>query len=269
MRPILVKPVLVVPVGSHARRGNPIIGSAPVGTLVRRIGDAEGAAGAFSPDDLAGLEGWWKADSLVLADGDPVATWTDSSGNGRDATQGTASLRPTYRTNVVNGLPIVRGDESDDSLVLPDFLTGFTAGTLFWVAKVGADPPGGDNSAPALFFGSHGSDEHWPWTDGNIYYGFGSTVRHTVGDLATSLADAFRVWANISAASDWRVYLNGSLEFSTITNTVGFGTTPTMFRAGTGARFRGDVAEILVYSRALSDTERQQVEDYLMDKYGL
>jgi len=34
-----------------------------------------------------------------LADGDPVATWSDRSRNGNDATQATPSNRPTFKTN--------------------------------------------------------------------------------------------------------------------------------------------------------------------------
>jgi hypothetical protein len=38
-----------------------------------------------------------QADMLALADGDPVATWADQSGNGRDFSQ-TGDARPTYHT---------------------------------------------------------------------------------------------------------------------------------------------------------------------------
>ena len=33
--------------------------------------------------------------------------------------------------------------------------------------------------------------------------------------------------------------------------------------------FRGDVAEVLVYDHALSDTEQETVRTYLQDKYGI
>ena len=33
--------------------------------------------------------------------------------------------------------------------------------------------------------------------------------------------------------------------------------------------FGGDIAEVLVYNRALSDAERQGIETYLMNKYSL
>ena len=41
------------------------------------------APSAFSPTDLSGLLGWWKADALGLSDGATVTSWTDSSGNAR------------------------------------------------------------------------------------------------------------------------------------------------------------------------------------------
>jgi hypothetical protein len=33
--------------------------------------------------------------------------------------------------------------------------------------------------------------------------------------------------------------------------------------------WKGDIAEMIVYSRSLDDTERRKVEDYLADKYRL
>lgn len=45
------------------------------------------------------------ADSLIgsLSNNDPVATWTDSSSAGNNATQSTSGNRPTFKTNQVNG----------------------------------------------------------------------------------------------------------------------------------------------------------------------
>lgn len=47
----------------------------------------------ITPLSFPGLQGWWDASQITgLADGDPVATRPDVSGNGRDATaQGTGS----------------------------------------------------------------------------------------------------------------------------------------------------------------------------------
>lgn len=68
------------------------------------------------PSSIAGLVGWWKADALTLADGDPVSSWTDSSGNGFDATQATPANQPVFNTGQLNGLPAVNFNGSSDSL---------------------------------------------------------------------------------------------------------------------------------------------------------
>ena len=55
---------------------------------------------------LAGLVLWLSASAIGgLADGDPVVTWPDSSGQGNDVTQATASKRPLYKTAIQNGRP--------------------------------------------------------------------------------------------------------------------------------------------------------------------
>ena len=48
---------------------------------------------------------------------------------------------------------------------------------------------------------------------------------------------------------------------------------PNLYIGGTGTSYhepwQGDLAEIIVYARMLSDQERMQVEDYLAKKYGV
>jgi len=71
----------------------------------------------FNPLDIAGLKLWLDASQIVgLNDGDEVTTWNDLSGGGYNATQATASKKPTYETNEQNGRPAVRFDGVDDYL---------------------------------------------------------------------------------------------------------------------------------------------------------
>ena len=78
---------------------------------------------------------WLRADAITgLNDTDPVATWPDSSGNSNDATQGTAADRPLYRTNIVNGLPIVRFDGANDFLESPYAASDAAADLQSWFA---------------------------------------------------------------------------------------------------------------------------------------
>ena len=51
-----------------------------------------------------------------LTDGDAVESWSDTSRNSHRVTQTDAARTPTFWTNVINGLPVVRFDGLDDSL---------------------------------------------------------------------------------------------------------------------------------------------------------
>lgn len=66
---------------------------------------------SFNVMDLPGLAVWLKADALGLSNDDPVSTFTDQSGNGHSPAQSGAA-RPIFKTNVLNGLPVVRFTKS-------------------------------------------------------------------------------------------------------------------------------------------------------------
>ena len=51
-----------------------------------------------------------------LANAAAIGTWADRSRSGNDATQATEANKPTYRTNILNGNPVVRFDGTNDSL---------------------------------------------------------------------------------------------------------------------------------------------------------
>lgn len=73
-------------------------------------------SGAAFADPVA----WFKGDGIVgLADTNPVASWNDVSGNGNHAVQAVGADQPLYRTNIVNGLPVVRFDGVSDFLQSP------------------------------------------------------------------------------------------------------------------------------------------------------
>lgn len=70
------------------------------------------------------IETWLDASTISGADNDPISSWTDISGNGNNATQGTGSFQPTLKTGVLNGLPVIRFDGTDDRL---DFASNITS----------------------------------------------------------------------------------------------------------------------------------------------
>lgn len=224
---------------------------------------------SFSPSDIAGLTRWYKADALSLNDNDAVATWTDSSGN-VNATQGTGANQPTYKTNIVNGKPIVRFNGTSTRLSIGD-LSALTAAEGFIVIKTVADPAAGLSSGGLWEIGTEPFVTHFSFSaDGTIYDQFGTNARKTTVNPATSLAAAFNIYSVYSAANDWQSYLNGVSLFSTAVNTAAFTATATLGSDTAATNFlSGDVAEFILYNAKLSAGDRTNVLSYLTSKYGL
>ncbi|MEY2669498.1 MAG: hypothetical protein RJA59_2136, partial [Pseudomonadota bacterium] len=107
------------------------------------------------PSDLSNLQLWFKAFSEAYSDGDAVGTLTDRSGSTRNATQGTAGNKPTFRTNRINAKATYDFDGTDDfALTAGNWSTyfGTTAFTVFAVYRAHtADFAGGTFDAGEQF----------------------------------------------------------------------------------------------------------------------
>lgn len=228
-----------------------------------------GNIGGFNPARVPGCVLWLDAWGFGnLNDGDAISTWTDRSGRGNNATS-TSTQRPTFKTNIVNGKPIARFDGVDDRFVLPSFAS-LTAGEIFLVIKCRLDPNvDGKTGIWSMNANSGVSLSHFPFTDGNIYESWGSTVRKTVGNPTPSLA-SWRVYNVFSASNDYGVNLDNSSLFTTATNTVGFSATE-YIGVSTGVPgtqwLDGDVAAVAMYDNKLASDDRTLVYNYF--KYDL
>lgn len=87
-----------------------------------------------SPLDTAGLVFHLDAFSLGLADGAAVTTWTDLGPSAFAFTQGTASQRPTFDEDGINGRPAVSFD-GGDLLRVADTVSTATGGTVIALVK--------------------------------------------------------------------------------------------------------------------------------------
>lgn len=234
------------------------------------------AAGATSPIPAPLV---WLEASLITgkSDGDTVSTWTDASGHGYDATVGSLAS-PIYKTNIVNGKPIVRFNGTTQGLSWSgDWTSGLTAAELFIVFKLDADPPGAAKQAGHVVQagGVSGASKlsHLPFTDSTIYESFGTTARKTVGNPAASMSSQFRCYNIRDAASQYDVYLDATGLFSTSGNTVGFGAYGRYVGHANGSTddrwFDGDAALILIYGSVLSSGDRTLVRAYITSQYAI
>lgn len=231
------------------------------------------------PPTTDGLVLWLKAEDLSLNDDDPVASWADASGNGHDAGQATASLRPVFKENILNGHPVVRFDGADD------FLTGSlsaapSAHTVF-VAFVPRE------SDPGFLLGlfKFGTTENYQQGLGTVrdvdgtnylYSSHGAAVGRAVR-IPCPVDDpavVSRRWTGGLEAADMQLWRNGLEASEKFLSPVGSGffATYTLAAQDTDFGFGGfhevDIAEVLVYDRALSNQELDYVQFYLGVKYG-
>ncbi|MHC5058039.1 MAG: LamG-like jellyroll fold domain-containing protein [Planctomycetota bacterium] len=227
---------------------------------------------------LPGLELWFRADRGANPGRERrVGSWADSSGKGRDAAQSTPKRRPVLAR--AGGRPVVRFDGADDHLGFtwdPDGLAGMTIVT---VSSCSRDvDTGRHNVERAVVW--WGQDSGWgnvlvaPHQRGvGIRFGTGQTgnwpryarpepLAAGVLTITTALHDG--------ASGTDHIYVDGARVVSeegkrkVLAGNLGRGF---LGRGEYDTYFPGDIAEVLVYSRELSEAERRGVEGYLGRKY--
>jgi hypothetical protein len=243
----------------------------------------------FSPHDLGNLALWFAADHISESDGAVISTWSDLSGNGRDATQ-SSGARPLFQVNRVNGLPAVQfvASGTADYMVISNFAYTLSGLTVFVVAEYDAIPP----SAYQPIIGHFDTNSQRAWsiggttltgrmrgkvsTDGNLtnykYYKSGS---------APAASGDFFIGAMVFGSSALSLYVNGVKENTSkgvdgtvdeIHNSTADLTIGAELNGGSviaNSNMNGDIAEIIMYDQKLDDGERTRVERYLSNKYDI
>lgn len=241
--------------------------------------------------------------SLVAADG-TVARWEDKSGNGRHATQGTSANRPARKTAIQGGKDVLRFDGSNDSLSIPNSTATFKFlhsqnSTVFAVFKSGTTANPGHASYVVFGTASTTTDvvgvtlytsDNNPTSANDVLYWYVS--RGALGTYPVFFdgnnyfpSNAFGVISLLSKPQDgtsgnrFAIRLNGGSLNSTnspggspqtvstanSTNDLTIGRVP----SGESNFLNGDIAEMMIYDSALSDTDREAVENYLLAKWGI
>ena len=219
-----------------------------------------------------GLQLWLKADAGISNQaGGGVCSWADASGHACAATQTTTGNQPTLVTNAANAHPVVRFDGNNDYLCLPGVLSNASAGEIFAVVK--ADLTHGQGGL--WHWGTSPEYSYYPLANNLfIYEDFGVPVRQTVGTSPLAL-DQFRVYNVASQTNEWTVRLDGVALDRVGTSAVGFVPNPLLGNSkppqsqAAANPFAGDVAEMLVFNRVLSEPERKTVGSYLNGRYAV
>ena len=212
------------------------------------------------PGGVTDLALWLDASKLTgLSDGATVTTWTDKSGLGNNAT---ATGAPIYKTGVLDGQPVIRFDGAS-RFTTADLSAQFpSAATVFIVTTIN-----NDINYTLVKACPNGVDEWWSYFGTSYPAVFRSERIEAYCAMPNSGSHLFAI---SSSASAWEMWQNGTSP--------GARTGPYAYYAGgalvigngsSGGGLNGDIAEIMIYSRALTATELNKVGGYLTFKYGL
>lgn len=229
------------------------------------------------PSSIPGLTGWWDAsEETGFADGDPVGTLTDQSGNGRHLTS-SGSARPTFRTSQFGSLPGIEFDGTDDYLSGTSLgaLIGLDAGTVFAVFKavsIGTDDtvdaykndPVWNDDGPSI--GGHAGVGLRSGTPETAAWNYDGGTEDVVTQTISTGDTVIHCWRHGSATL--YASIDGGTEGSAASSTTGAGTEPFKLGGNFHAFANIVVAGVVTYNRSLDAGELADVVSYLDAKWN-
>ena len=208
--------------------------------------------------------------STLTFNGTNVVEWADKSGTGNNATN-TANYPST---SIDTALPInAYGGQNAVSFygnnwldISLDSITNDPNGYTVFVVDVARSITGNN-----YFLGSSFNN-----VDNTLHFGYRNPNTFTAAQYADDLnwtapanfaTGTPRMWmARVDSSASRQIYLNGVEKANNGVSLVGAIIGSTVGR-GNGGNYNGDLSEVIVYNRGLSDSERVTVEQYLTHKW--
>lgn len=220
----------------------------------------------FSPTDLSGNVLWLTSTdaATITQSAGAVSQWDDKSGSGYNVTQPTGASQPITGTDTINGLNALRF--TSKSMIVPSGLYGVTNGdhTIFALIDLVSSPTTPERLPWSASNTSGGRGQiffDWASTD-SASYRFGASPTPVNISSAGLTAGAKAIMAKLGGTS-----INVRLDGKSATGT-GSPFTSTSMSIGSGGAGALLIGEVIVYNRALSNSEINQVMNYLKDKWG-
>jgi hypothetical protein len=214
----------------------------------------------------------YTATSPGMADGGPVSSWADSSGNGHHATM-TGSNRPIFKTAIIGGKPVVRFSTAGASkLTLASSVPNTGLWLMFAVMKATGPTVALYTLASSAGSPAPGRLGILENSDGRVYWFSQDTVFSVA---TTTYSSAFHIlMARYDGANNGNLRVDGTSDATTSgAATTYAGIFDSLGWGGAGSAYSdGDIAEIIFYSQGagiMNGTDRANIEAYLGAKYGI
>ena len=237
----------------------------------------------FTPTMIPSLALWFDASDpgTITQSGGTVSEWRDKSSNAYSVIQGTASNRPTYATNLLNGLPGVQLSATTYLYQVGSSMPNFSsspATTVYMVAKNGSSMPNWNIVNTMWFTGISGATQRYHFsfgyltTNGITLFAKGAAVVNPSSYVVPLNSNAI-IGFSSSATSNFLFY-NGSNTAYASSGALPSANNTTWFlfgdaRTSTPPVTDENIYEYVGFNTVLTTAQQQLVEGYLATKWGL
>ncbi len=218
---------------------------------------------------LSAAQLWLRADAGTTLNGtNSVASWADQSPNGFVLLQSNMSYQPKLVTNALKGEPALSFSGSLlETAGNVNVFQGNQSYTVFLVTQSGTSQPQYADILDSRIYGQAGGFTIEQNGSTLNQFGFASNLV-TLNSGTTQVVSTVNNSVGIT-----QTYINGIQ----VASAAGVMWSPQVYpftvggftNASYSRYYNGKIAEVIIYSRALSDAERAAVESYLGQKYFL
>jgi hypothetical protein len=225
----------------------------------------------FGASAVAGILLWLdgadpSSTGVAPSSGTSISTWSDKSGLGHNFVQATGGSQPTYSTMSNGRLGVNFGTSkimTNTSISVPTTYSIFVIG---YTTTNGRGRLLNGGTSDRLYFGTGDAVTQFSTFTGN-----GTSFNDTATNSpATSVASlCLMELTNSGTSTGLLPYVNGTVLTAKNGTTVSFTTLQIGSSVGSNQFWNGFIAEVLIYNSVLSTTNRQVIEGYLAQKWGI
>ena len=228
----------------------------------------------YSPSGINGIRLWVDANDVDgnsvadnLSNGTQISHWINKSNNQANASQNVSAKQPTISNFGQSGLSVIRFDGND----FLDLNLTWLASTDYTVVALESRRSSKSSNyyLGNLTGNSPNMSPHFGWRDYNTYT-FAQSSNDLNYDDSNYNDQVFRIWTHhFDSTVGHKLFLGNGVKASN-SNKDGFSQVfqGTIGRAK-GNYFNGDLAELIAFDRAILDSERINLINYLRYKWGL
>ena len=237
----------------------------------------------FTPTMIPSLALWFDASDpgTITQSGGTISEWRDKSSNAYSVIQGTVGNRPTYATNLLNGLPGVQLSGTRFLYQVGSSIPNFSsspATTVYMVTKNGSSITNWNIINTMWFTGISGGTQRYHFsfgfgvTNGITLYANGAAVANPSSYVVPLNSNAI-IGFSSSATSNF-IFYNGSNTAYASSGALPSANNTTWFifgdaRTSTPTVTDENIYEYVGFNTELTRAQQQLVEGYLATKWGL